>query len=160
MGIEPLFCLAPGLKPGQAQTIDNKNQGSRYMFVIIGYIIVFPALSAASFGRRSRGCTYPASGIHHHRGAAVGAVITAHGGAPMKAIFAAVPGAFKASRYNKALYMELFALLYELLSKVRKEGLMSIEADVDDPQNSPIFSKYPIVVDDHVVINFSVTICA
>ena len=57
----------------------------------------------------------------------------------MKAILPPSPAHLKASRYNKALYMELFALLYELLSKVRKEGLMSIEADVDDPQNSPIF---------------------
>ena len=87
-------------------------------------------------------------------GAAVGAFITAHGGAPMKAILPPSPVPSRALRTTKALYMELFALLYELLSKVRKEGLMSIEADVDDPQNSPIFSKYPIVVDDHVVIEF------
>ena len=45
--------------------------------------------------------------------------------------------------HASALYMELMALLYELLAKVRKEGLMSIEADVDAPENSPMFSKYP-----------------
>lgn len=125
------------------------------MFVIIGYIIVFSSVIGGFLlaGGHVAALIQPAEFIIIV-GAAVGAFITAHGGAPMKAIFAAVPGAFKASRYNKALYMELFALLYELLSKVRKEGLMSIEADVDDPQNSPIFSKYPIVVDDHVVIEF------
>ena len=111
------------------------------MFVIIGYIIVFSSVIGGFLlaGGHVAALIQPAEFIIIV-GAAVGAFITAHGGAPMKAIFAAIPGAFKASRYNKALYMELFALLYELLSKVRKEGLMSIEADVDDPQNSPIFS--------------------
>jgi chemotaxis protein MotA len=39
--------------------------------------------------------------------------------------------------------MELMALLFEILSKVRKEGLMSIEGDIEEPESSPIFSKYP-----------------
>ena len=59
-----------------------------------------------------------------------------------------------AAKYSKALYMELMALLYELLSKVRKEGLMSIEGDVDNPEESPIFSKYPSILADHHVVEF------
>ncbi len=50
--------------------------------------------------------------------------------------------------------MELMALLYELLSKVRKEGLMSIEGDVERPEESPIFTKYPKVIADHHVVEF------
>ena len=50
--------------------------------------------------------------------------------------------------------MELMALMYELLSKVRKEGLMSIENDVETPSESPIFTKYPKVVSDHHVTEF------
>ncbi len=125
------------------------------MFVIIGYIIVFSSVIGGFIfaGGHVAALLQPAEFIIIV-GAAVGAFITAHGGAPMKAIFKAIPDCFRSSRYNKALYMELFALLYELLSKVRKEGLMSIEADVDDPQNSPIFSKYPIVVADEVAIEF------
>ena len=46
------------------------------------------------------------------------------------------------------------ALLYELLTKVRKEGLMSIEADVESPENSPLFTKYPTILADHHVIEF------
>ena len=48
---------------------------------------------------------------------------------------------FKGSHYSKAIYMELMALLYEILS-VRKEGLMSVEGDVDNPKESPMFTKY------------------
>jgi chemotaxis protein MotA len=39
--------------------------------------------------------------------------------------------------------MELFALLFELFSVMRKSGEMALEKDVDDPTNSEIFKKYP-----------------
>ena len=50
--------------------------------------------------------------------------------------------------------MELLALLYDILQKARKEGLMSIEKDVEDPHNSPLFQKYPNVGSDHHVVEF------
>ena len=50
--------------------------------------------------------------------------------------------------------MELMALLYDILQKARKEGLMAIEKDVEDPHGSPIFQKYPIVGSDHHVVEF------
>ena len=55
---------------------------------------------------------------------------------------------------SKALYMDLLAMLFEVLAKVRKEGLMSIENDVENPEASPIFSKYPSVSNDHHVMEF------
>ena len=60
----------------------------------------------------------------------------------------------KGSKYSKALYLELLALLYDILAKVRKEGLMSIEADVDNPEQSPIFTKYPRILADHHAMEF------
>jgi chemotaxis protein MotA len=60
----------------------------------------------------------------------------------------------KGAKYTKNSYMELMALMYELLGKVRKEGLMSIEGDVERPEESPIFAKYPTVMADHHVIEF------
>ena len=50
--------------------------------------------------------------------------------------------------------MDLMALLYDLLAKVRKEGLMSIEADVDDPHESAIFANYPSILADHEIVEF------
>jgi chemotaxis protein MotA len=49
--------------------------------------------------------------------------------------------------------MELMALLYEL-GKVRKEGLMSIERDVETPEESPVFAKYPLIMRDHHLVVF------
>jgi chemotaxis protein MotA len=45
-------------------------------------------------------------------------------------------------------------LLYDLLVKVRKEGLMSIEADVDEPHESTIFANYPSILDNHEIVEF------
>jgi chemotaxis protein MotA len=48
----------------------------------------------------------------------------------------------------------LLALMFDILQKARKEGLMSIEKDVEDPHNSPLFQKYPVVGSDHHVCEF------
>lgn len=87
-------------------------------------------------------------------GGALGAFFVGNSGKAIKATLAALPQVFKGARYTKAVYMELMTLLYEILGKIRKEGLMSIEADVDDPDKSPLFTKYPKILSDHHVIEF------
>jgi chemotaxis protein MotA len=87
-------------------------------------------------------------------GGAAGAFIVGNNGKAIKATMKALPTIFKGSRYTRALYMDTLALLYEILAKIRKEGLMSIESDVDNPHDSPLFSKYPSVAADHHVVEF------
>ena len=87
-------------------------------------------------------------------GGAVGAFVVGNSNKALKATMKALPSVFKGSKYTKALYMDLMTLLYEVLSKIRKEGLMSIEGDVDDPSNSPIFTKYPDILADHHITEF------
>ncbi len=87
-------------------------------------------------------------------GGAVGAFIVTNQPKVLKATLGALGGCFKGSKYNKARYMELMALLYDILQKARKEGLMSIEKDVEDPHNSALFQKYASVGNDHHVVEF------
>jgi chemotaxis protein MotA len=87
-------------------------------------------------------------------GAAVGAFFVGNNGKAIKATLKALPNVFKGSKYTKSLYMELMTLLFEILTKVRKEGLMSIEGDIDAPEESAIFTKYPTVLADHHIIEF------
>jgi chemotaxis protein MotA len=87
-------------------------------------------------------------------GGAVGAFFVGNSMGIMKATFKDLPNIMKGPKYSKDAYMELMALLYELLTKVRKEGLMSIENDVEKPGDSPIFSKYPKILSDHHVVEF------
>ncbi len=125
------------------------------MFVIIGYIVVLGSVLGGFVmsGGHIAALLQPLE-LLMIGGAAVGAFVVANGGKPMKATLKALPQVFKGSKYNKALYMELLSMLYEVLAKVRKEGLMSIESDVETPHESPLFAKYPKVASDHHVMEF------
>lgn len=61
---------------------------------------------------------------------------------------------FSVKAYNKAGYLDILSLLYHLFSKMRKEGLISLEADIENPEKSPIINKYPSVAKDHHLVNF------
>ncbi|HQY07153.1 MAG: flagellar motor stator protein MotA [Burkholderiales bacterium] len=87
-------------------------------------------------------------------GAAIGAFLANNQMKVVKASLAGLGRCFKGSKFNKDRYMELLSLMYDLLQKVRKEGLMSIEKDVEDPHSSAIFQKYPNVGNDHHVTEF------
>jgi len=87
-------------------------------------------------------------------GAALGAFLANNQMKVIKATLAGVGRCFKGSKYSKARYMELMALLYDILQKARKEGLMSIEKHVEDPHSSPLFQKYPTVGSDHHITEF------
>jgi chemotaxis protein MotA len=87
-------------------------------------------------------------------GGAAGAFFVGNNSKAVKATLKALPTVLQGSRYTRELYMELMSLLFEVLSKVRKEGLMSIEGDIEAPEQSPVFSKYPAVLADHHVVEF------
>jgi len=125
------------------------------MLIIIGYIIVFGSVFGgfALAGGHLASLFQPIE-LLMIGGAALGAFVVANGIKPTKATIKVLPGLFKGSRYTRAMYMELLALLYEVLAKVRKEGLMAIESDVDAPHDSPLFTKYPRVLSDHHGIEF------
>jgi len=55
---------------------------------------------------------------------------------------------------TKANYLEILSLLYQIFSKIRKEGLIAIEADIENPAKSSIFSKYPSVLTNHHAVTY------
>ena len=126
------------------------------MTLIVGYILVILsvlggfALAGGHLGSLLQPVELIMIGAY-----ALGAFIIANPPKVIKAVLRAIPTLFKGSRHSKARYVDLLALLYEILAKVRKEGLMSIESDVDAPEQSPLFSKYPNLVADHHLIEFT-----
>jgi chemotaxis protein MotA len=87
-------------------------------------------------------------------GATLGAFLVNNQMVVVKATIAGVGSCFKGSKYTKARYMELLALQFDILQKARKEGLMAIEQDVENPGESALFKKYPTVGSDHHVVEF------
>lgn len=87
-------------------------------------------------------------------GATIGAFVANNQMKVIKATLKGLGECFKGSKYTKARYMELMALLFDILQKARKEGLMAIEKDVEEPHESELFKKYPTVGHDHHVVEF------
>jgi chemotaxis protein MotA len=125
------------------------------MLVLVGYVIVVASIFGgfALAGGHLGALLQPVE-LLMIGGGAFGAFICGNSAKSVKATLGALPGLLRGSKYTKALYMELMALLYEILNKVRKEGLMSIERDIEAPKESALFSKYPKVTIDHHLTEF------
>lgn len=124
------------------------------MFLIIGYVVIL----AASLGTYSIHGSLAALWVPAEYmaivGLTIGGFVAGNGSKAIKATMAALPKVFKGSGASKALYVDVLAMLFEILAKVRKEGLMSIENDIENPEASPIFSKYPNFLHDHHAVEF------
>jgi chemotaxis protein MotA len=114
------------------------------VFTIIGYVIVFGAviggfiLEGGPIAVLNQTVEFLIIG-----GAAIGSLVA---GTPTKVLVAlanSLRRAISGSGHSRTEYMELFAMLYEVFSAMRKSGEMALERDVDDPTNSEIFKKYP-----------------
>lgn len=125
------------------------------MLIIVGWVLVIVVVFGGFVisGGQLGALVHPVK-LMMIVGAAAGAFIASCSPGALKAVLKTVPTAFKGSKYNKAAFTELLCLLYEILNKTRKEGLIAIEAEIEKPEESPIFSKYPAVLADHHLVEF------
>ncbi|MYZ52897.1 flagellar motor stator protein MotA [Malikia spinosa] len=125
------------------------------MFVIIGYIVVIASVLGgfALAGGNIAVLMQPLE-VLMIGGAALGAFLVGNNSKSIKATLQALPTLFKGSRYNRALYLDLMLLMFALLNKIRTDGMMAIEGDVEQPEQSELFSKYPLVLADHHLLEF------
>jgi chemotaxis protein MotA len=87
-------------------------------------------------------------------GAAGGGFVIAN---PMSVVLKSlksIPALFTGAKYKKAHYMDALGFMYELFNKARKEGLMGIEADIEEPESSALFQKYPLILGNHHATEF------
>src|SRR5439155_10645176 len=119
------------------------------MFAIIGIVVVFGAV----VGGYLMVLLQPAE-LLIIGGAGAGTVLIANPLHILKQIAAGIGVVFKGSKFTKQRYMESLKIAYELLNKARRQGLMSLESDVETPEQSPIFSKDPEFLKDHHVRHF------
>ncbi|MGA8868129.1 MAG: flagellar motor stator protein MotA [Candidatus Sulfotelmatobacter sp.] len=125
------------------------------MFAIIGIVVVFGAVVAGYLMEHGnlRVLLQPAELIIIG-GAAMGTVLIANPLHILKKIAAGVGVVFGGSKYTKQAYIDSLKMMYDLLNKARKDGLMALEGDVEEPDKSPVFSKSPAVLKNHHVRDF------
>ncbi|SDW39674.1 flagellar motor stator protein MotA [Marinobacter mobilis] len=87
-------------------------------------------------------------------GAALGSFVIANPPSLIKQVFQGVLRLLTGSPFNKAFYLDLLSLLYDIFDKSRKQGVMSIEEDIDNPESSQIFSRYPAVMKSKELLAF------
>src|SRR5690606_8088859 len=86
-------------------------------------------------------------------GAALGSFLQANPGSTTKRVFQKSLKMFS-TRFTNVFYLEVLGLLYEILNKSRREGMMAVETDIEEPAASPIFTKYPGVLKDERMTAF------
>jgi chemotaxis protein MotA len=125
------------------------------MFAIIGIVVVFGCVVAGYLMEHGnlKVLIQPAE-LVIIGGAAVGTVLIANPLHIIKKIAGGLGGVFGGSKYTKQAYIDSLKTLYELLNKARKDGLMALEADVEEPSKSAILSKGPTVLKNHHASDF------
>ena len=125
------------------------------MFAIIGIVVVFGCVVAGYLMEHGnlRVLIQPAE-LVTIGGAAIGTILIANPLHILKQVAGGIGGVFGGSKYTRQTYIESLKMMYDLLNKARKDGLMALENDVEEPDKSPVFSKGPAVFKNHHVRDF------
>jgi chemotaxis protein MotA len=125
------------------------------MFAIVGIVVVFGCVVGGYLMEHGnlRVLIQPAE-LVTIGGAAIGTVLIANPLHILTQIASGIGGVFGGSKYTRQTYIDSLKMMYELLNKARKDGLMALENDVEDPDKSPAFSKGPAVFKNHHVRDF------
>ncbi len=125
------------------------------MFSIIGIVVVFGCIAGGYLMEHGniKVLLQPAE-LLIIGGAAVGTVLISNPIHTLKQMISGVIAAFGSSKYSTEHYTNSLKMMYELLQKARKEGLVALETDIEEPDKSPLFSKYESFVKDHHAVAF------
>src|ERR1700751_3570226 len=125
------------------------------MFVIIGILVVFGAVAGGYLMEHGnlRVLLQPAELIIIG-GASVGTVLVANPLHVLKQIAGGLASVFGGSKCTQQRYLDSLKTMYDLFNKARREGLIALESDVEEPEKSPIFTKNPVFLKDHHARDF------
>jgi chemotaxis protein MotA len=87
-------------------------------------------------------------------GSVIGAFFIGSSRAMFVRVLKSIRHIFSMRHHSKQNYLELLGLMNILFSKMRREGMASIERDVEHPDDSIAFRNYPLVTKDRAVVLF------
>ena len=125
------------------------------MFAIIGILVVFGAVVGGYLMEHGnlKVLLQPAE-LVIIAGAGIGTLLIANPLHILKKIAGGLGSVLGGSKFTQKRYLESLKMMYDLLNRARKDGLVALEADIEDPAKSQVFSKYPAFLKDHHIRDF------
>lgn len=125
------------------------------MFAIIGIVVVFGAVAGGYLMEHGnlKVLIQPAE-LLIIAGAGIGTLLIANPLPILMKIVKGLPGVFKGSKFTKDWYMQSLKMMYDLFARARRDGLVALESDTDEPEKSAVFSKYPDFLANHEFLFF------
>ncbi len=125
------------------------------MIAVLGILLVFAAVIGGFLMEKGHLAVLiqPAE-VLIIAGAALGTLLAANPAHILKDIAAGLRGVLGGSKFNRQRYLGTLKMMYQFLNKVRKEGLLSVETDVEKPAESAIFKSNPDFLNNHHARDF------
>ncbi len=125
------------------------------MFVIIGILVVIGSIVGGYLmANGNLMVLYQPAELVIIGGAAIGTLVIANPAHVLIALLKGALGSLKGSPYTKAFYLEQLKMLNEIFVYARKHGAAKLEADIDEPDKSPVFKNHPKFLADHHALEF------
>jgi chemotaxis protein MotA len=125
------------------------------MFSILGIVLVFGAVIGGFLMEKGKLMVLvQPSELLIIGGAAIGTVLVANPLPVINKILKSVMGVMAGNPYTKAYYLESLKMLSDIFQYARKSGMAKLEEDVEHPEKSAMFSKYPKMLKDHHMLHF------
>jgi chemotaxis protein MotA len=125
------------------------------MFAIIGILIVFGAVLGGFLMEKGPVLVLmQPSEFLIIVGAGLGTLLSGNPMYVLKKVASGLVQILKGQKYSKQKYIDLLKMMYTLFNKARKAGLAGIESDIEEPEKSVVFSKYPEFVRNHHMRDF------
>ena len=125
------------------------------MFVIIGIVVVLGSvIGGYVLEHGNMALLFQPIELLIIGGAAVGAFLISSPSKVVGMVIKTVPKVFSAKAASKGEYLEVLGILNAIFTKMRKEGLIAIEGDIENPAQSALFTKYPGVLKNHHAVSF------
>jgi chemotaxis protein MotA len=141
----------------QAGWGNNVSEGHRQinMFAIIGVVLVIGAVIGGYLMEHGQlGVLVQPAELLIIGGAAIGTLLIANPLPILIKIVHGLLGVLKGSPYTKANYLETLKMLNDLFMVARKNGMAKLEEDVEAPEKSQVFTKYPNFLKNHHAVHF------
>jgi len=87
-------------------------------------------------------------------GVAAGALLISTPRTVLSKIIKYLLSSLKSGGPSKENFVELLQLLYEIFQTARVKGLLTLEAHVEKPEDSELFTKYPIILHNHHALEY------